>query len=384
MAAAPLPSRLGAVAWARDNLFSSWFNSILTLAALFLLVRALPPLFDWAVVHAVWGAASPDVCKEANGACWALIQEKHRLILFGRYPFDEQWRPLLGLVLLVGMIAVSCNHNAWGLRLAEAWVVALAVWLLLMWGGVAGLTFVPNNLWGGLPLTLILTVIGLAVAFPMSILLALGRRSRMPVIRILSSLYIELIRGVPLISLLFMASFMLPLFLPTGVSIDEVLRAQVAIILFSAAYLAEAVRGGLQAIPRGQHEAAHALGLTYWQAQRKIILPQAITVAIPSIVNIFIGLFKDTSLVAIVSLTDLLLAMRQAIARPGVAAVFHRGLHFHRHHLLHGVLFHVEIQPTPGNAVPRRAATLTVRAGLMPAFPGPAVAGRGKMKTGYR
>ena len=328
MAAAPLPSRLGAVAWVRDNLFSSWFNSILTLAALFLLVRALPPLFDWAVVHAVWGVATPDVCKEANGACWALIHEKHRLILFGRYPFDEQWRPLLGLVLLVGMIAVSCNHNAWGLRLAEAWVVALAVWLLLMWGGVAGLTFVPNNLWGGLPLTLILTVIGLGVAFPMSILLALGRRSRMPVIRILSSLYIELIRGVPLISLLFMASFMLPLFLPTGVSIDEVLRAQVAIILFSAAYLAEAVRGGLQAIPRGQHEAAHALGLTYWQAQRKIILPQAITVAIPSIVNIFIGLFKDTSLVAIVSLTDLLLAMRQAIADPEWRRFFIEGYIF--------------------------------------------------------
>ena len=328
MAAAPLPVRLGAVAWVRDNLFSSWFNSILTLAALFLLVRALPPLFDWGVVHAVWGAATPDICKEANGACWALIHEKHRLILFGRYPFDEQWRPLLGLVLLVGMIAVSCNHNAWGLRLAEAWVVALAVWLLLMWGGVAGLTFVPNNLWGGLPLTLILTVIGLAVAFPMSILLALGRRSRMPVIRILSSLYIELIRGVPLISLLFMASFMLPLFLPTGVSIDEVLRAQVAIILFSAAYLAEAVRGGLQAIPRGQHEAAHALGLTYWQAQRKIILPQAITVAIPSIVNIFIGLFKDTSLVAIVSLTDLLLAMRQAIADPDWRRFFIEGYIF--------------------------------------------------------
>ena len=249
MAAAPIPARLGVIVWLRANLFSSWFNSVLTLAGLYLLVRALPPLFEWGVVNAVWRAADPDVCKEASGACWALIHEKYRLILFGRYPYNEQWRPLLGLVLLVGMIAASCNHNAWGRRLAEAWLAALAVWLLLMWGGVAGLTFVPNNLWGGLPLTLILTVIGLAVAFPMSILLALGRRSRMPVIRILSRLYIELIRGVPLISLLFMASFMLPLFLPTGVSIDEVLRAQVAIILFSAAYLAEAVRGGLQAIP---------------------------------------------------------------------------------------------------------------------------------------
>ena len=295
---------------------------------MFLLARALPSLLDWGVVHAVWWAADPDVCKEASGACWAMIHEKHRLILFGRYPYEEHWRPLLGLVLLVGMIGVSCNHNAWGLRLAEAWAVALAAWLVLMWGGVAGLTFVPNNLWGGLPLTLILTVIGLAVAFPLSIFLALGRRSRMPVIRILCRVYIELIRGVPLISLLFMASFMLPLFLPAGVGIDEVLRAQAAIILFSAAYLAEAVRGGLQAIPRGQYEAAHALGLSYWQARRKIILPQAITVAIPAIVNIFIGLFKDTSLVAIVSLTDLLLAMRQAIADPQWRRFFIEGYVF--------------------------------------------------------
>jgi general L-amino acid transport system permease protein len=325
---APVRVRLGAVAWLRANLFNSWFNTILTLLALFLLAGALPPLLDWGVVHAVWWGGDPDVCKEASGACWAMIHEKHRLILFGRYPYEEQWRPLLGLVLLVGMIGVSCNHNAWGLRLAVAWAVALAAWLLLMWGGAAGLTFVPNNLWGGLPLTLILTVIGLAVAFPLSIFLALGRRSRMPVIRILCRVYIELIRGVPLISLLFMASFMLPLFLPTGVRIDEVLRAQVAIILFSAAYLAEAVRGGLQAIPRGQYEAAHALGLSYWQAQRKIILPQAITVAIPAIVNIFIGLFKDTSLVAIVSLTDLLLAMRQAIADPQWRRFFIEGYVF--------------------------------------------------------
>ena len=326
--AAPAPPRPGAVAWLRANLFSSWGNTILTLLALFLLVRALPPLFDWGGAHAVWGAADPEACKEASGACWAMIHEKYRLILFGRYPYAEQWRPLLGLVLLAGMIAASCNHNAWGRRLAEAWLVALAAWLALMWGGFAGLTFVPNNLWGGLPLTLILTVIGLAVAFPLSILLALGRRSRMPVIRILCRLYIELIRGVPLISLLYMASYMLPLFLPAGVSIDEVLRAQVAIILFSAAYLAEAVRGGLQAIPKGQHEAAHALGLSYWQTQRKIILPQAITVAIPSIVNIFIGLFKDTSLVAIVSLTDLLLAMRQAIADPEWRRFFVEGYVF--------------------------------------------------------
>ena len=312
----PPVAQTGLFGWLRKNLFSTWFNALLTVLALGLLWAALPPLISWVFTQAVWGAAEPDACKEASGACWAMVHEKYRLILFGRYPYEEQWRPLLGILVLVAMIGVSCNRNFWKPWLADIWIGGLIVWFLLMWGGVLGLTFVPNNLWGGLPLTLILTVIGLAVAFPVSILLALGRRSDMPIIRTLSVVYIELIRGVPLISLLFMASFMLPLFLPTGVSLDEVLRAQVAIILFSAAYLAEAIRGGLQAIPSGQYEAAHALGLTYWQTQRKIILPQALKIAIPSIVNIFIGLFKDTSLVAIVSLTDLLLSMRQAIADP--------------------------------------------------------------------
>ncbi len=320
--------QVGVVGWLRQNLFSSWFNTLLTVLALFLLVRVLPPLVDWLLSSAVWGAADPEACKEASGACWAMIHEKYRLILFGRYPYEQQWRPLVGILLLVALIGMSCNRNFWKPWLADAWIGGLAVWFILMWGGVLGLPFVPNNLWGGLPLTLILTVIGLSIAFPASILLALGRQSRMPIIRAISVVYIELIRGVPLISLLFMASFMLPLFLPTGVNIDEVLRAQVAIIMFSAAYLAEAVRGGLQAIPKGQYEAAHALGLTYWQMQRKIILPQAIKIAIPSIVNIFIGLFKDTSLVAIVSLTDLLLSMRQAIADPQWRRFFIEGYVF--------------------------------------------------------
>ena len=287
-----------------------------------------------------------------------MIHEKYRLILFGRYPYAEQWRPLLGLILLVGMIGVSCNHNAWGLRLAEAWAVALAAWLLLMWGGVAGLTFVPNNLWGGLPLTLILTVIGLAVAFPLSIFLALGRRSRMPVIRILCRLYIELIRGVPLISLLFMASFMLPLFLPAGVGIDEVLRAQVAIILFSAAYLAEAVRGGLQAIPRGQYEAAHALGLSYWQARRKIIPAASHHGGHPvhrqhlhrAVQGHLAGGYRQPYRPAA--------GHAPGHRRPAVAPVFHRRLHLHRVDLFRGVLLHVEIQPVSGNTVPQRTATL--------------------------
>jgi general L-amino acid transport system permease protein len=324
---APL-TQVGVLGWLRQNLFSNAFNTILTILTLLLLARILPPLLQWLLLDAVWGPAPAEACKEASGACWAMIHEKYRLILFGRYPYHEQWRPLLGLLIIIGLVAVSCNRNFWRAWLADAWVVGLALWFVLMWGGLFGLTFVPNNLWGGLPLTLILTVIGLSIAFPASIFLALGRQSRLPIIRTLCVVYIELIRGVPLISLLFMASFMLPLFLPTGVNFDEVLRAQVAIIIFSAAYLAEAVRGGLQAIPTGQYEAAHALGLTYWQTRRKIVLPQAIKIAIPSIVNIFIGLFKDTSLVAIVSLTDLLLSMRQAIADPQWRRFFLEGYVF--------------------------------------------------------
>jgi general L-amino acid transport system permease protein len=197
-----------------------------------------------------------------------------------------------------------------------------------MWGGVFGLAYVETSLWGGLPLTLILSVFGVAVAFPLSILLALGRRSEMPVVRAFSVAYIELIRGVPLISLLFMASFMLPLFLPSGVNLNALLRAQIAIILFTAAYLAEVIRGGLQAIPAGQYEAARALGLGYWRMTGNIILPQAIRLVIPPIVNTFIGMFKDTSLVAIVSLTDLLLATRQAISDPEWRAYFVEGYVF--------------------------------------------------------
>ena len=318
----------GVVGWLRLNLFSSVWNAILTVLALALIVSVLPGLVDWAFVSAIWATDDPRVCKEADGACWAFVHEKYRLILFGRYPFDEQWRPLLGIFVLVVTIGISCNRNFWRAWLGLVWLGGLGLFFLFMWGGVLGMSFVENSLWGGLPLTLLLAVGGVVVAFPLSILLALGRRSNMPGIRALCVGYIELIRGVPLISLLFMASFMLPLFLPTGVSFDQVLRAQVAIIMFTAAYLAEVIRGGLQAIPRGQYEAAQALGLGYWLMMGKIVLPQAIRLVIPPIVNTCIGMFKDTSLVAIVSLTDLLLATKQAIADPAWRAFFAEGYIF--------------------------------------------------------
>jgi general L-amino acid transport system permease protein len=218
----------------------------------------------------------------------------------------------------MALVLVSCDRRMWrrALQLALMWALGLALCLMLMKGGVFGLVPVGSDLWNGLPLTLFLAVIGLAGAFPLAILLALGRRSTMPTIRAVSVGYIELLRGVPLITVLFMASVMLPLFLPAGVNVDNLVRALIGLMLFEAAYLAEIIRGGLQAITRGQYEAADALGLSYWQKTRLIVLPQALSIAIPPIVNTFISAFKDTTLVTIVGLFDLLAAAGNAITDP--------------------------------------------------------------------
>jgi general L-amino acid transport system permease protein len=304
------------VKWLRENLFSSWPSALATLAILWLAARWLPPFLDWALVHAVWQAPGPRACREAHGACWAFIAEKHRFILFGTYPFEQQWRPALATVLLILLWVFSSLKRSWNWRLPAIWAVGLATIGVLMWGGIFGLPYVENERWGGLILTLILATFGIAAAFPLSIPLALGRRSTMPAVRWISIAYIELIRGVPLISLLFMASVMLPLFLPSGVTMDKLLRAQLAMILFAAAYLAEVVRGGLQSVPRHQEETADALGLSWWNKTRLVILPQALRVAIPPLVNTFIGFFKDTSLVLIIGLFDLLSTIKVSLQDP--------------------------------------------------------------------
>jgi general L-amino acid transport system permease protein len=308
----PRPVTAGPLAWLRANLFNSVPNTILTLAALYLLAVTIPPVIRWALIDAVWHGESGRACR-SGGACWAFIAEKGRFILFGRYPYAEHWRPLFTVVIFIAMILASCDRRLWGRRLVILWLAGLAGVGVLMWGGVLGMSYVDTSLWNGLPLTLILATIGMVFAFPLAILLALGRRSRLPAVRAICVGYIELIRGVPLITVLFMASVMLPLFLPTGVTIDKLLRAQVAFILFAAAYLAEIVRGGLQAIPRGQYEAAASLGLGYWRTTRLIVLPQALAMVIPPLVNSFIGGFKNTSLVIIIGLFDLLGAGNAAL-----------------------------------------------------------------------
>jgi general L-amino acid transport system permease protein len=301
--------------WLRENLFSGWANALLSLFVVVCLLKIVPPVIDWAFLDAVW-RPDPKACREAGGACWGFIAEKHRLILFGTYPFEQHWRPAAATVLLVLLWGLSLVRFFWKASLALVWLAGLTTIGILMWGGVLGMPYVENERWGGLILTLLLSTFGIALAFPLSILLALGRRSEMPVIRALCVGYIELIRGVPLISLLFMASVMLPLFLPPGLTMDKLLRAQIALILFAAAYLAEVVRGGLQAIPRTQYEMADALGLTYWQKTLHVVLPQALRIAVPPLMNTFIGFFKDTSLVLIIGLFDLLSTIKVSLTDP--------------------------------------------------------------------
>jgi general L-amino acid transport system permease protein len=286
-------------------------NAALTVVLLGLLLYGTPVLFDWAVWHAVF-RPDADACQalRSTGACWGVVTEKYRLILLGRYPFEEQWRPVLATVILVLAIVLSCVPALWHRGLAWTWAATWLLFTALMGGGhvlglPTGLTPVSSDQWGGLPLTLMLATLSIGLAFPLGVLVALGRQSRMPAMRSVCVVYIEVVRGVPLISVLFMASFMIPLLLPSGTSPDVLLRVLFGITLFSAAYLAEIVRGGLQALPQGQLEAAASLGLGYWHTQRLVVLPQALTHVIPGIVNNFIAVFKDTSLVTIVSLYEL-------------------------------------------------------------------------------
>ncbi len=306
---APRPSPVkqsGLVAWARNNLFGSTSNTLTTLFLLGLALYIVPGAFQWGLFNAVF---SPDVaaCQEVrgSGACWGVVTEKYRLILWGRFPYEEHWRPILATLILVSGLVLSCMRFFWKPWLALMWVGILGAFFVLMGGGWFGLTPVRSDMWGGLPLTVMLATLSLFLAFPLSVVVALGRRSHLPIIRSICVTYIELIRGVPLISILFMASFMFPLFMPQGVTVDVLVRVVIGITLFAAAYMAEIVRGGLQAIPKGQIEAAATLGLTYWQTQRKIVLPQALAMTVPSMMNNFISVFKDTSLVTIVSLYEL-------------------------------------------------------------------------------
>jgi general L-amino acid transport system permease protein len=311
----PPVTEVGVVGWIKANLFNGWFNSFLTLVTLFLLWKTVLPFIRWAFVDSVW-STSGKACHEAAGACWSVVTQNYRFILFGFFPYEQQWRPLLAMLILFALLFYSRDRSKWKKPLLYAWLIGLFAMGLLMKGGLFGLESVDSTQWGGLPLTLILSIFGLTAAYPLGVVLALGRQSRMPGIKTICVVYIEAIRGVPLISLLFMGSIIFPLFLPEGITINNILRAQVAIILFTAAYIAEVVRGGLQGMSKGQYEAADALGLNYYLTMRLVILPQALKIVIPPTVSILISAFKDTSLVVIIALFDLLKTSQTVLSNP--------------------------------------------------------------------
>lgn len=311
----PLRER-GVMRWLRAHFFRDVHNTILTLLCLWALVMVVPPILRWAVIDAVWISATGDECRVAAGACWAVVGEKYRLILFGTFPYHEHWRGYLAIGIVLGLAILSSFRRFWSWHLFLVWVAAMVIVLVLMLGGVFGLRRTGTHEWGGLPLTLLLFVGTVVAGLPIAILLALGRRSQLPVIQALSIGVIEITRGIPLVAVLFIASVMFPLFVPEELTVDKVLRAQIGMIVFFAAYAAEVVRGGLQAIPRGQYEAADAIGLSYWQSARRIVLPQALRIVIPALMNDIIRAFKNTTFVSIIGLFDVLGATKAALEDP--------------------------------------------------------------------
>ncbi|MEX0385955.1 amino acid ABC transporter permease [Spiribacter onubensis] len=326
----PPVSQRGLLRWLRENLFSTWYNSVLTVVIGYWLITTFVPLINWAFIQAVFTGDGADACNP-DGACWVFVGQRLGFFIYGFYPAEFRWRPNLVFVLFAisvvpQFLPLSTTIRKW-LAIFGITGLPLAAYFLIA-GGHFGLESVPTSRWGGLMLTLILAYVGILAALPIGILLALGRRSEMPVIRGICVVFIEFWRAVPLITILFMASVMLPLFLPDGVTFDKLLRALVGITLFQSAYMAEVVRGGLQAIPRGQYEAAEALGLGYWRRMRLIILPQALKIVIPGIANTVISLFKDTTLVLIIGLFDLLGAVKSTLSDPAWSSVMAEGYLF--------------------------------------------------------
>jgi len=325
----PPVATTGVVGWMRANLFSSPLNAILTLSAIYLIYLAVPPLLNWLVFDANFneGTSRAECVKE--GACWTMIRARFGQLMYGYYPTGERWRVNLAFLLLFGSVAALLIENVPGKRWTGMFLFLVypVLAFVLFYGGL-GLAPVDTSLWGGLMLTLILATTGIAASLPIGVVLALGRRSTMPVIRIATVAFIEFVRGVPLITVLFMASVIFPLFLPEGMNFDKVVRALVGISLFSAAYMAEVIRGGLQAIPKGQYEGAMSVGLSYWKMNALIILPQALRISIPGIVNSFIGLFMDTNLVLIMGLIELLGIAQQSSRDPDWLGLINTALAF--------------------------------------------------------
>lgn len=294
----------------KERLFGSWRNTLVTLLFALIAVAILLPLIRWALIEATWSGTAQS-CATRAGACWAFIAEKYRFILFGLYPQQAQWQAAVATGLIVLPVIVTAMPRYWHPRLIILWLISIGLAVAVMSGKLFG-TPVSTQQWGGFPLTLLLAVVGFAGAFPLGVLLALGRRSQMGIFRVLSTGFIELMRGVPIIAVLYVATLLFPLMLPAGASLDKLLRVQVSLILFVSAYIAEIVRAGLQAVAPGQYEAAQSLGLSSLNMLRLIVLPQAFRAVIPAFVTLGIGIFLDTTLVIVIGLFDFLNTARVA------------------------------------------------------------------------
>jgi general L-amino acid transport system permease protein len=323
----PLPPpalQTGPIGWLRANVFSSVFNFVLTVLAVALIVWVVPPILDFTIFNATWSGADREAClasaeRPVVGACWPFIGERLNYFIYGFYPISERWRVDIFFALLavgiVWLLMPRSKTRIWSALYFFVVMPLLSYILLLGWPGI-GLSYVSTTQWGGMLVTVVVSGIGIVFSLPIGVVLALGRRSRMPLVKLFSVIFIEFVRGVPLITVLFMASVMLPLFVPDQWSPDKLLRALIGVAMFASAYMAEVVRAGLQAIPRGQYEGAKALGLGYWQMMGLIVLPQALRTTIPNIVNSYIALFKDTTLVFIVGIFDFLRTIETARVDP--------------------------------------------------------------------
>jgi len=321
----PAPMTMtGVVGWLRENLFSSPFNIALTILLALLFAWVIPDLIRFLLIDAVWTGSDRNACLESVqhreiGACWPFVWERLPYFIYGSYPIPERWRVDVFFALLAIGIVWLLWLNAPRRDLGAIYffiIMPISSFILLTGWSAIGLQPVDTVLWGGVLVTIVVASVGIVFSLPLGILLALGRRSRMPAVRTFSVIFIEFVRGVPLVTVLFMAGVMLPLFVPESLSPDKLVRALVDIAIFASAYMAEVVRAGLQAVPKGQYEGAMAVGLRYSQMMRLIILPQALKVTIPNIVNTYIGLFKDTTLVFIVGIFDLLRTIEVARIDP--------------------------------------------------------------------
>ncbi len=315
----PPTSKSGTILWLKENMFSSFSNVILTFLALYVAYLILPPILNWTIFDANFSLSSNNTNCGRDGACWGFISSNFKVFIYGFYPDEEVWRInlMFGIVMALVAFTAFIKNLQYKIRyIVGSFLIYPVIAFILLNGGSLGLEVVETDKWGGLTLTIIVAVVGIIASFPLGVMLALGRQSEMKVIKFFSVIYIEFIRGVPLITILFMASVVLPLFFSVGTDIDKLLRALIGITLFQAAYIAEVLRGGLQAIPKGQHEAANAMGLSFVKKTMLIILPQALKVSIPNIVGSFIALFKDTTLILIIGLYDMLAIVGAATSNP--------------------------------------------------------------------